>query len=121
MHIRHSRLSRKPGTSHNLPRRFRPADAPPAAVNRSLRREWAAVANAALNRTGDPDAAQRAGAEMLAAALDMDSRVAAIARRARKGRPPLDRVSHLPTGAIRRRARGDDDSAIEAILAGATP
>jgi hypothetical protein len=65
MTLPHSRRFR-----NNVLRHFRTAHAPPAASNRSLRREWAAVANAAPKRTGDPDAAMWAGAEMLAAALE---------------------------------------------------
>jgi hypothetical protein len=45
----------------NFPAAFTPADAPPAASNRALRRLWTAEANRILRRTGDADAAQRAG------------------------------------------------------------
>jgi hypothetical protein len=76
----------------NHPERFTLADAPPAASNRALRRTWVAEANAALRRTGDPDAARRAAAEALVAALDLDHRIA----RARLGE---DRRG-LPTPAI---------------------
>ena len=49
------------GSRNNVLRHFRPAHAPPAASNRALRRESAAVANATLRCTGDSDAAQRPG------------------------------------------------------------
>lgn len=119
MKILHSRPAHKRFSGHNLPRRVTSADAPPAAVNRALRREWVAIVNAALKYTGDPDAALRAGAEMLAAALDLDAKIAGLAGR-RHGLPVATPLN-LPAGAIRLRARGDDDSAIEAILAGAMP
>jgi hypothetical protein len=108
-------------SGNNVVRHFLPLDAPLAASNRALRREWAAVANATLRRTGDADAAQLAGAETLTAALDLDARTTEPGRRDRKGRAPgFTSLISLPA-AISRRARGDDDSAIEAILAGARP
>lgn len=95
--------------------RFTPANAPPAASNRALRREWAAVANRVLRATRDPDAARRAGAEMLVAALDCDALL--------QGGRRIRSLVNLPT-ANRRRARNHDGAAnraAEAILAEGRP
>jgi hypothetical protein len=118
MRLPHSRES-----GNNVLRHFGPAHAPPAASNRALHREWAAVANASLRRFGDPDAAQRAGAEMLAAALDPDAPNTEPRRRDRKDRAPgFTSLISLPA-TVSRRARGEGDvnRAVEAILAGAVP
>jgi hypothetical protein len=117
------RLPRSCRSGNNVLRDFRPAHAPPATSNRALRREWAAVANTSVRRTGDPDAAQRAGAEMLAAALDLDARSTEPGCRDRKGRAPgFTSLISLPA-AVSRRARGEGDltRAVEAILTGAMP
>jgi hypothetical protein len=93
------------------------------ASNQAFRRDWAAVANASLARTGDPDPAQHARAEMLAATLDLDARATEPGRRGRKGRAPgFTSLNRLPA-AVSRRVRGEGDlsRAIEAILAGALP
>jgi hypothetical protein len=85
-----------------------------------LHRECAAVANAALGRTGDPEAPQRAGAETLV--VDLDS-TTALGRRDRKGQAPgFISLTSWPA-AVSRRAGGVGDlsRAIEAIFAGAMP
>jgi hypothetical protein len=102
----------------NLPARFTPADAPPAAVNRTLRRSWAAEANRVLRPTGDPDAARRAGAKILVAALDCDAIVYQIGRAANAAVPV-----NLPIAARRREHNidGAPDRFAEIILAGGRP
>jgi hypothetical protein len=108
--------SRKPGS--NLPPSFTIADAPPAASNRALRRLWMAEANRILRRTGNPDAARRAAAEILVAALDCDAFVLQIARVAGEGVPV-----NLPILAKRRGRNRDGaaDRVAEMVLAGGRP
>jgi hypothetical protein len=117
------RLPHSCQSGNNVLRHFRPVDAPLAASNRALRREWAAIANTSLRRTGDPDAAQCAGAEMLAAALDLDARAAEPGRRDRKGQAPgFTSLISLPAAVSRHaRSEGDLTRAVEEILAGAIP
>lgn len=98
---------------------FTVADAPPAAINRALRREWAAVANRTLRGTGDPDAARRAGAEMMVAALECDALVQRSRRRTRGCAVPVNVAA-----AAKRRSRNCDqeaDRAVDVILAGERP
>jgi hypothetical protein len=104
--------------ARNLPTRFTPADAPPAAVNRTLRRSWAAEANRELRRTGEPDAARRAGAKILVAALDCDV-IAFQSVRAAGARVPVN----LPVAAKRREHNidGAANRVAEVILAGGRP
>jgi hypothetical protein len=109
--------SHKPGD--NAPRRFTPADAPPATSNRALRRLWAAEANRGLYRTGDLDEARRTRAEMLIAALDCDAAIYRHHRQTRACAVPVN----LPAAANDRghNCDGTRDRAVAAILAGERP
>jgi hypothetical protein len=88
-----------------------------------LRREWAAVANATLRRTGGPDAPPCAGGELLAVEFDLDARTTEPGRRDREGRAPsFTSLTSLPAAVSRRASGGGDLSrAIEAVFAGAMP
>jgi len=103
-------------------RQFSPADAPPAAYNRQIRRTWAAIANQTLRRTGSFDAARRAGAAEVMAALDCDG----IAQRIRHQKGALagipDAKAFTFPGDVKARSQGGgtSDRVIEQILAGAT-
>jgi hypothetical protein len=106
----------------NVPARFRPADAPLAASNRAWRRAWVAEANAVLRRTGDADAAREAGASLLVAMLDCDSRTTAMVRQCPDGLA-LAEINNLPRAARRRMANRDGaaDRVRDEILAGERP
>ena len=102
----------------NPPRPFTAADAPPAAVNRALRRACVAEANRMLRRTDDPDAARRAGADVLVAASNCNT----IACQAGKATKAAVSIS-LPIAATRRERNrnGEADRVVEANLAGERP
>jgi hypothetical protein len=118
-----TRTVSRPPAAHkligNVPRRFTAADVPPAAVNRELRRLWAAVANRTFRRTGGADAARRAGAEILVAALDCDALVYRTLRLTRARTVPVN----LAVSAKQRghNCDGAGDRAVAAILAGERP
>jgi hypothetical protein len=118
MRVPHSRQA-----GNGVLRHFRPAHTAPAASNRALRREWATVANATLRPTGDLEAPQRAGSEMLAVALDLVAGTTEPGTRDRKGRPPgFTSLISLPAAVSRSASGGGDLSrAIVAIFAGAAP
>jgi hypothetical protein len=102
--------------------RFTPADAPPAAYCRAIRREWAAVVSRELRRTGDPESARRAAAVVVAAAVDIEG---SISRRdhwkdAGRNGMPNPNIRNSAVRARSNNAAGALDRVIEAILAGAS-
>jgi hypothetical protein len=56
------------------------SQAPRAASSRAVRRAWSSEFNRVLRQTGDLDQARRAGAELIAAALDCDELAFSIAK-----------------------------------------
>jgi hypothetical protein len=102
-------------TRRNSLRRVSPSDAPRAARSRLMRRAWAAEVNRVIRRTGNPDAALRAGAGLIMAAIDCDAAAAAhVAKAGGRTAPPLT----LPMAARHRKDNDNDagDRVVDAIL-----
>jgi hypothetical protein len=102
-------------TGRNSVRSVSPSDAPRAARSRLMRRTWASEVNCVLRRTGDPEAARWAGAELIMAAIDCDAATAAHVAKMRG----QDAAPFTLSAPARRREVNDNeagDRAIEAIL-----
>jgi hypothetical protein len=83
-------------------------------------RGWAAEVNCVLRRTGDPEAARRAGAALVMAAIDCDASTASHVAKARgRDAPPIT----LSRAARRRDTNdtGEGDRIVDALVNDETP
>lgn len=101
-------------------------DAPRAAFSRGVRRAWAAEVNRVLRETGDRERACKAGAVLIASALDCDAishRVADAGWWGRWGTVLPAAAVTLPRDAEARRLNRDGtlDRMVEAILRDQAP